>query len=312
MRVMVIGAGMIGAHSAVHLSRGGFTVTTVDIAPPTAYFSALGGNAGSLIRADVRDEGAIHAILSAGSYDAIIFAAGPTETQTEEGGSSALHFHASVPGETARIAAEHDIRCFILISSLAVYEGLKDLSAKEEAMVKPFSEYAKAKLTGERGALAYSERLFVQVLRPCGLYGMHQAGTGSSSAQLISTSLHSARENGFLNLNPDPNAADELLYVKDLSEAIWRCLVHVPSRTGSSVYNVGSGVKVSPVELAEAIKRVLPRTEVVFSSKGLGKSHFTPPLDVSAIQRELSFRPVFTLEQGLYDLLELNYAAHSE
>lgn len=68
-------------------------------------------------------------------------------------------------------AAKFNVKQFIYASSGSVYGVSEELQVTEDTVLKPITEYNKAKMVAERVVLSYSNDMLVQVVRPATVCG---------------------------------------------------------------------------------------------------------------------------------------------
>jgi UDP-glucose 4-epimerase len=108
--------------------------------------------------------------------------------------------------------------------------------------------------------------------------------------------------------NQDPAEAHDVLYAKDAARAVMLLLQAKSLR--HRIYNVGFGRLVSLSEFAEAIKKLLPQTEIhLGDGPGPLISTKTPMdinacVDISRIREETGFTPGYDPYRGVEHYIE--------
>jgi dTDP-glucose 4,6-dehydratase len=134
----------------------------------------------------------------------------------------------------------------------------------------------------------------VTIVRPSNNYGPHQY-----PEKLIPYFVHLAQQGKPLPLYGDGRHMREWLFVRDncagIEKVMWQ------GRVGE-VYNIGGGNERENVEVARIILHLLgkPQSLLTFTEDRLGHDR-RYALDSGKIQRELSWRPATSFEEGLAD-----------
>jgi nucleoside-diphosphate-sugar epimerase len=309
MRVLVLGAGLVGTFTARALADAGATVIAADAEPAPAYFERFGPRRRTtLVRTDIADSAALPALLARSTPDVVVVCTGKRPTGTEGA-------RTAVAGADAGLSvlqhAVHEQRVgrLVLLSSLAVYGRPTARAVSECESLLPTTEYGRRTVAAEN-ALAPLRRdgVDVRVLRSCGLYGPLRAGTGSRSARLVDLLLRHARAGRPLHIDAEGDGRDQYLYVKDLARAAavaaFRDL-HSPHW----IFNVGPGEITTIDQLCSTLKAVVPTAK--FTVRCTGEPHApSGPLDVARVAATFGFAPAYSLREGLADYLRCESLVH--
>jgi UDP-glucose 4-epimerase len=175
----------------------------------------------------------------------------------------------------------------------AIY-GETERPAREDDVRRPLAPYGTAKLAAEE-YLATWNRLHGTrhvALRFGNVYGPRQLASLEGGVIAIFLERMAAGEE--TTIFGDGRQSRDFVYVGDVADAVLRA-----AGAAGAVYNVGTGVDTSIVDLHELCRRV---------SGDSRPPSFAPPrsgdlnrsvLDVSLIERELGWRPATPLEEGL-------------
>ncbi len=101
-----------------------------------------------------------------------------------------------------------------------------------------------------------------------------------------------------------PDDTIDISYVKDVARA-HALAIYVPKLLHSA-YNVMSG-NFSISQLAEAIRKVVPEAKIELGGKEARAQTHTPvpgKFDISLAERDLGYKPSFTLEQMMREVIE--------
>jgi UDP-glucose 4-epimerase len=190
-------------------------------------------------------------------------------------------------------ARRHGAKIVFSSSGGAVY-GECDGPVSETADRRPLAPYGASKLCGEE-YLATWNRLHGTshtTIRPANVYGPRQEPRGE--AGVIAVFMTVLADGGTPTIYGNGSQTRDYVYVADVARAMLAAL-----EVDGGVFNVGTGVETSLLDLYDAIVRVTGNE---------GKPKLAPPrlgdikrnvLDVSLAERELGWRPQQPLDAGL-------------
>jgi UDP-glucose 4-epimerase len=204
--------------------------------------------------------------------------------------------------EAARRAG---IKRVIFISSEAVYQGTKDempLKEEEKLFITSDRFIPGTKKAGEILCLLYGKEYSMQVVsvRMTRAYGPLYRGIRSPIGLMVENAVKRVPV-GLENY--DPEESHDFVYVKDAARGI-ALLLKAPSLR-HRIYNLGSGRLTSIGEFAEAIKKLLPETEIRLGDRSGSLISKKTPIDINAcvdisrIREETGFTPEFDAHSGL-------------
>jgi UDP-glucose 4-epimerase len=189
----------------------------------------------------------------------------------------------------------HDAQVVFASSGGAAY-GECDGPAPESAPLRPLAPYGTSKLCGEE-YLSTWNRLYGTrhvSLRLGNVYGPRQEPHGEAGVVAIFMGL--LREGGTPTIFGDGSQTRDYVHVGDVARAMLLAL----ERSGG-VYNVGTGVETSVVDLYAATRAAASvDCEPAFAPARLGELQRSV-LDPGLAARELGWRPERSLADGLAD-----------
>ena len=291
MRAVVTGgAGFIGSHVVeALLARGDEVHVLDDLSSGKRENLAEGAR---LHEADIRTP---DGVFDAVRPDAVLHLAAQTDVRV-----SVEHpdydADVNVLG-TLRIleaARRHGAKIVFSSTGGAIYGERDDGPAPETAERHPVAPYGTSKLCGEE-YLATWNRLHGMShvsLRFANVYGPRQDPHGEAGVVAIFMGL--LHGGGTPRIYGDGRQTRDYVYVDDVVRAMLAALDH-----SGGVFNVGTGVETSVLELYEAIQRVAGiEREPEFAPMRLGELQRSV-LEVSLAARELAWRPERSLDDGL-------------
>jgi UDP-glucose 4-epimerase len=190
-------------------------------------------------------------------------------------------------------ARRHGAQVVFTSSGGAIY-GECDGPAAETAERRPVAPYGTSKLCGEE-YLATWNRLYGTnhvVLRPGNVYGPRQDAHGE--AGVVAIFMRILLDGGTPTIYGDGRQTRDYVFVADVVAA---ALAAVGRPSG--VYNVGTGVETSVVDLSRAIQQAVGvHREAAHAEPRLGELRRSV-LDASLAGRELGWSPAYSLAGGL-------------
>ncbi|MDA8082576.1 MAG: GDP-mannose 4,6-dehydratase [Nitrospiraceae bacterium] len=186
---------------------------------------------------------------------------------------------------------------FIHISTSEVYgTALRD-PMDEEHPLNPTTPYAAAKAGADRLVSSYVESYDIPgvIIRPFNNYGPRQ-----HLEKVIPRFITSAILGEPLTIHGDGSAARDWLFVEDTAEAVDRAL-HAPlERVKGEVFNIGTGVSISVLEIARRISSAfgLDDSHLTFMDERFGQvqNHIS---STGKAEKTLGFRAAVGFEEGL-------------
>jgi UDP-glucose 4-epimerase len=290
MRAVVTGgAGFIGSHVVEALVARGDEVHVLDDLSKGKRENVAPG--AELHVADIRDP---DAVFDAVRPEAVLHLAAQADVRVSVE-QPAFDADVNVVG-TVRIletARRHGAHVVFSSTGGAIY-GECDGPAPEDAPRRPLAPYGASKLCGEEYLEMYN-RLYGThhvSLRFGNVYGPRQEPHGEAGVVAIFMGL--LRDGGTPRIFGDGSQTRDYVFVGDVARAVLAAL----DREGG-VFNVGTAVETSVVDLYEAIQAASRiEREPGFAPPRLGELQRSV-LDVTRAARELDWRPETTLAQGL-------------
>jgi UDP-glucose 4-epimerase len=184
-------------------------------------------------------------------------------------------------------------------STALIYKASKSPLA-EEAEAELSSTYAESKFIGEQVTRFHCKRMGVDytIVRFFNIFG-----PGQLSMYIVPQVLSQIIDDGRVVLR-NGSVVRDLLYVEDCIDAVLK-LVVAPAAEGE-VFNIGSGQKVSIIDVAKAAIEVsgYPNVEVVDLQQNIDYSPSAIIADTGKIQSIVDWRPKTGLKEGLARMLD--------
>lgn len=208
-------------------------------------------------------------------------------------------------------AAKHGASTIMMLGSSCIYPRMAPQPISENAFMtgplEPTNEsYAVAKIAGIRLAQSLHQEMGIRVVlpMPCNVYGPgdHFDLNRAHVASALVKRFVDAHQEGVTSIElwGTGQARREFIHSTDLANA---CLFLLNSWNSDQIINVGSGIDVTIMQLAETVAQI-----VGFKGE-INWDHLKPDgmprklLDISRIQ-ELGWSPVTKLENGLATLVQ--------
>jgi UDP-glucose 4-epimerase len=285
------GAGFIGSHVAEALLARGDDVTVVDDLSNGKRENVPDG--ARLVVADIRD-GGLGPVFEKARPEVVFHLAAQVDVRVSVE-RPAHDASVNVIGTVAVLEAARAVGAQVVFSSTggAIY-GECDGPAPESAERRPLAPYGVSKLAGEEYLAAYN-RLYETSnvsLRYGNVYGPRQDPHGE--AGVVAIFLGALAHGQAPRIFGDGLQTRDYTYAGDVARASLAAAGHA-----GGVFNVGTGLETSVVELYELCRTVSGSPlEAVEAPARLGELQRSV-LDVSLAERELGWRAEVPLEEGL-------------
>jgi len=289
--VVTGGAGFIGSHVAEALLARGDDVTVVDDLSNGKRENVPDG--ARLVVADIRD-GGLGPVFEKARPEVVFHLAAQVDVRVSVE-RPAHDASVNVIGTVAVLEEARGVGAQVVFSSTggAIY-GECDGPAPESAERRPLAPYGVSKLAGEEYLAAYN-RLYETSnvsLRYGNVYGPRQDPHGE--AGVVAIFLGALAKGQAPRIFGDGLQTRDYTYAGDVARASLAAAGHA-----GGVFNVGTGLETSVVELYELCRTVSGSPlEAVEAPARLGELQRSV-LDVSLAERELGWRAEVPLEEGL-------------
>lgn len=290
LAVVTGGAGFIGSHLVDALLAAGRRVRIVDDLSTGLRANVPAG--AEFVQADISE-----APLE-GAETVFHLAALPSVPRSIDHPLDSNAANATGTLAVLRRAAKAGVRRIVYASSSSVYGNTPELPKRESHAPQPLSPYAVTKLAGEIYCAQATRHWGLETVsaRFFNVYGPRQ-NPDSPYAAVIPIFLAKLRRGEALPVYGDGTQTRDFTYVGDLVQGLLRA-AEVPAASGR-VFNLAAGRRVSLLEMAETLGRVLgvaPRFQFLPPRPGDVQHSYADP---TAAREVLGFAPRTTLEEGL-------------
>ncbi len=287
------GAGFIASHLAKALVNQGHSVDVIDNLS-TGNISNLDDikNKISFHKTDILDTTSLDNIIQ--DTDGIFHHAALTSVP-ESFARQKEYENVNVKGteNIFQIAKKSRIKV-VFASSSSVYGDTKTIPTPESHKLDPINPYGTTKLQAEQLAEKYSKFFDVVGLRYYNVYGDTMPGAG-----VISKFYSSIQNNKPLEIDGDGKQLRDFVYIGDIIHAT---ISSMEKNTGSCFMNIGSGMTISILELANLfLKYSGSSVGMTFKQEDKGNVR-TSQADISLAKQLLGWKPQTRLEDWIKNL----------
>lgn len=324
MRILVTGgAGYIGSHTAVALIEAGHEVLIVDDLSTSSVESvwrveSITGATIPVLKSDLRDNEALTKFIRQHlPVDAVIHFAG-LKAVAESVQDPLRYYDVNVGASLSllRVMAEADINTIVFSSSATVYGDPESLPVDEEsptrlALANPYGKTKRIIEEILRDATDANPKLSATSLRYFNPVGAHISGMIGEDPHGIPNNLMPIVARVALGAlpqvsvfggdfdTPDGTALRDYIHITDLARGHVAALEH--AHPGFEVYNLGTGVPTSVLELIAAFSRASGR-EIPYAITGRREGDVAASYaDPTKAEQKLGWRAELSLEQACAD-----------
>jgi nucleoside-diphosphate-sugar epimerase len=300
-RVLLIGgAGYIGSGLLPRLLKGGYKVRLLDgfIYGDEPIADCLGHPNLEIMRADFRN---LHDVVLAmrGVQSVIHLGAIVGDPACSLDEDLTIEVNLLATRTIAEVAKANGVRRLIFASTCSVY-GASDELLDERSELKPVSLYARSKIACERVLLTMRDSHFTPVILRFGtVYGL----SGRTRFDLVVNLLAAkAVMDGMITVF-GKDQWRPFLHVHDAGLAALAALEAHPGQLSDTVFNVGSDEQnYTLYEVGKLIQHMVPAAQLVCTESDEDPRNYR--VNFSRIRTALNFKPEWTLESGIQQVIE--------
>jgi len=287
--VMVTGAaGFIGNAVRLLLEHRGAEVIAVDRISRTE-----GGHEN--VVCDLIDVHRLHSIVHGRRVSAIVHCgafSGPMVARDNP--YSMIQVNVLGTANLLEIARLHEIPRMVFCSSASAYGNTPPGPVPEDVLLSPTNVYAATKVASEHLVASYARSFSVDAvsLRLSWVYGPRR-----NTECVIRTMIENALSGKPTRLPYGHDFYRQFVHIDDAARSVLAALDrrNLPRLT----YTITGGTYVTLGEIAEMVKRVLPRADIRLSAGPDPEDDRQDRFDISAAERDLNYRPSVSLEDGI-------------
>ncbi len=189
---------------------------------------------------------------------------------------------------------------FVQVSTDEVYGEVLKGSSTEDSLINPSSPYSVSKAAAEMliFAAARTHGIKYRVTRGCNTYG-----PGQFPEKIIPLFIKLGLNDESFPIYGDGQQSREWIHVKDHCRGIW---LAANSLEDNQVFNIGSGLEMTNLDLANRISSILGHKKLNFKNvqdrPGHDRRYF---LDSSKANKVLGFMTEIDFQQGLMETIAL-------
>ena len=307
MKLLITGAGLIGAHTARQATEAGNQVVLFDLSPNRDYIQKIvGTDRAEVVAADVRDLPALLSALDRFNVDTLIHTAGLIGARVQENSYTGATNNILGTINVLEAARLRRLRRVIYVSTFGAYDRSKinDSVVRETHPIGGHNLYATTKVCSEHLVHAYvgMYNLDAIIIRPGGVFGRGFYVGGSTVGRVMRDLALNIIKGEPFTIDAKTYAPNEYIYGKDVALALLlACQAQNPKQR---IYNAGTGVVTGPEGLAQIVKELAPALEVRATGAADAEKSKYIPMDIGVSKAELGYAPKFTLKEALRDYMD--------
>lgn len=192
---------------------------------------------------------------------------------------------------------EHNIKKFFYFSSGGTVYGIqKGGKIKENSLTNPVNFHGVMKLSIEKYLQVFNQMhgLDYVVFRPSNVYG---TGYKFGKPQgVVNIYLKNIIENKPILIWGDGSIVRDYIWVKDVIDAVVKS---IKKNVRNKIYNIGSGIGVSLIELVSIIENIIKKKAYIIFEEKRSVDIPLNILDASLAQKELNWKIKVSLRKGI-------------
>ena len=249
------GAGFIGSHVTEELVNRGHLVTVLDDLSGGFLDNVVDG--ATFIQGSINDVALVNDLFAQTGFDYVFHLA----AYAAEGLSHFIkrfNYTNNLIGSVNLINASinHDVKCFVFTSSIAVYGNSPELPMTEETPAYPEDPYGIAKLAVEQELKVCKEMFDLDyiIFRPHNVYGERQ-NIGDKYRNVVGIFMNQILQSKPMTIFGDGNQTRAFSYIGDMAPIMAEA-VETPEAY-NQIFNIGADQPYSVNELAEAVAQAM-------------------------------------------------------
>jgi len=311
MKVLITGTGGMGAHiSKVLIDKNVDTSLYGTCRQTEAISKIVDIDKVEMHKGDILDSAKLESVIKDNNIDHIIHTAGPRATQCrnhdyKNNSETGIRVHTMGTSNVLEAARKLGVKRVIYTSTGSVYLANKvhppdGTFIKETDAVVPFDSsdiYASGKVACEYQGFNYAKAYGIEFasIRMAHVFGPWpgEMGRGRSVGEMVEA---------FLN-NKEITVEEQIAqwtYLYDLAEEHYAALTS--SNIKHEIFNAGSGTISGLSDVKDILEKKGDVSKIHVDTSKKGSKKF--PFDMSQAANKLDFKPEYTLEKGVEDLIK--------
>lgn len=290
MRILVTGtSGHIGGAVVNLLCQEGHEVVGISRTENPALPEAV-----QQYSLDITDPAFVQNLVQvAGNCEAVVHAAASMEDDTHILEMMQVNYAGSL--KMLYAAAMLQTGCFIYLSSLSILGTPCEHPITEAHPLTPRTGYALSKLVAEHEILEGG----IDSLRTVSLRVSSPVGPGLRYRRICRLFVERALENAPIQIHGTGARRQDYVDVRDIARGILQVL----RSECHGAYNLGSGIPVSNLELAQRCRQTLcSSSDIIMTDRNDPDDNVCWDLSIVKAAHDFGYAPQFTLEQSIADL----------
>ncbi len=301
MNILVTGgAGFIGSHIVDALIAKGHTVTVFDdlSSGKEAQINPLA----TFVKGDIRNAESLETLFKTTPFEAVFHLAAQIDVRKSTADpltDAETNILASL--RLIHLAHTQGVQKFIFSSTGgAIYGDTNSRPTTETHSEHPLSPYGIAKLSVDKYLAFYSALFGMQTvsLRYANVYGPRQNPHGE--AGVVAVFLNKMLNTSEPAINGDGLQTRDYVFVSDIVAANIAAL----EKNASGVYNIGTGRETTVNELFQLLNGFFANSFQEIHADAKPGEQLTSSLDATRATKELDWKPLVSLEDGLKKTFE--------
>ncbi len=294
VRCLVLGGtGFIGSHVVEELAGAGHEVRSFSLDHPATWADRVPAR---FLTGDWRDLDLLReAVAGTDAVVHLVWSTLPASSNSDMERDATENVLGSI--RLLELCRNEGVKKVVFASSGGtVYGQARALPIREDAPTAPLTSYGVGKLMVEKylDLFHHLHGLGYVVIRASNPYGERQNLSGAQGA--VGVFMRALADGSPIEIWGDGRVVRDYFYVGDLADA-YRRAVESPVENG--VFNVGSGVGLSLLDLLDALRKVTKiEPRVVFGHSRV-MDVAANVLDIGRARRELDWAPLVSLSDGL-------------
>lgn len=229
--------------------------------------------------------------------DSVVILAAKKVNPKEEQSLELYDVNSHIVENSLKACKKLGIKNVIFISSRCVYDNMQGAPISENGVVNPINYYGISKISSELLCNYYNINygFNIKILR------LSQVIGNDDNGYMISKFIENAEKGSPLNIYGAGIGKRDYIYVNDVCNAIWRALLNYQL---SGVYNIGSGIGATSVDLAQSVISALKSNSEIIQLKDKPEDTTVTFLDTKKAKDELGFECKYNLKEAFEDLLK--------